>query len=441
MMRPKRRTERQGEDNMLIHVVRSGDTLYSIARRYGVSVSRILTDNGITQNQPLVVGQALIITLPAVIYTVRRGDSLYSIASAYGLTVWELMQRNPEFITNQTIQPGQILTISFRGQGSREITILGYAYPHIQRNVLLRALPYLTYLAVFSYGFTESGSLIPANDRELIRLAYQYGAGPVLVFSSIDENGGFSSDRAAMLFSDPDLQNRVLDNLIAVMLDKGYVGMDADFEYIRPENAQGYFAFLERAAARLHANGLFLNVDLAPKTRADQPGLLYEAHDYERIGAIADTVLLMTYEWGYTYGPPMAVAPRDQVRAVVEYAVTEMPASKILMGIPNYGYDWRLPYEQGVSRADNLGNQYAVTLAGRRGAEIRFDERAQSPFFRYYAGGAQHVVWFEDVRSIQGKLNLRDEYGLRGVGYWNIMRPFNQNWAYISTRYRVRKVV
>lgn len=424
---------------MLIHVVRSGDTLYNIARRYGTSVSRIITDNGLGQNQLLVVGQALIITLPAVTHTVVSGDSLFSIAAAHGLTVWELMQRNPELITNQTIRPGQRLTISFRGQGNVEITIFGYAYPHIQRDILLRALPYLTYLAVFSYGYTESGALIPVNDSELIRLAYQYGAAPVLVLSSIGEDGGFSSAKASMLFSDSDLQNTVLDNVISVMLEKGYVGMDADFEYVKKEDAQGYFAFLEKAAARLHANGFFLNVDLAPKTSANQPGLLYEAHDYSRIGAIADSVLLMTYEWGYTYGPPMAVAPLDQVRAVVEYAVTEIPENKILMGIPNYGYDWRLPYEQGVSRAESIGNQYAVTLAARRGAEIQFDETAQSPFFRYYADRAQHVVWFEDVRSIQGKLNLRDEYGLRGVGYWSIMRPFNQNWAYISTKYHVRK--
>ena len=426
---------------MLIHVVRSGDTLYSIARRYGVSVGRIMTDNGLNQNQPLVVGQALIITLPAVIHTVVSGESIYSIAAAYGLTVWEIMQRNPELITNQTIRPGQMLTISFRGQVDREITILGYAYPHIRRNVLLHALPYLTYLAVFSYGFTESGALIPTEDSELIRLAYQYGTAPVLVFSSIDENGGFSSARASMLFSDAALQDMVLDNLIGVMLEKGYAGMDADFEYVRAEDAEGYFAFLEKAAQRLHANGLFLNVALAPKTRADQPGLLYEAHDYARIGAVADTTLLMTYEWGYTYGPPMAVAPLDQVRDVVEYAVTEIAPNKILMGVPNYGYDWRLPYEQGVSRAENLGNQYAVILAGRRGAEIQLDEAAQSPFFRYYADGAQHVVWFEDVRSIKGKLTLRDEYALRGVGYWNIMRPFSQNWAYISTKYHIRKTV
>jgi len=430
-----------GSVTVLIHIVKSGDTLSRIAGMYGVSVQRILVDNGLSERQTLVVGQALIITLPAVTYTVRRGDSLSSIAAMYGLTVVELQQNNPDLALNTTIYPGQRITISFQGQKIRTISINGYAYPHIRRDVLRRSLPYLTYLSIFSYGFTESGELIIPDDAELIRLAYQYRAAPVLVFSSIDETGGFSSSRASQLFNNESLQDQLLDDLIAIMLQKGYVGMDMDFEYIRAEDAQAYFRFLQKAENRLDANGLSMNTDLAPKTRADQPGLLYEAHDYAAIGAISDTVLLMTYEWGYTYGPPMAVAPLDQVWAVVRYAVTEIPPEKILMGIPNYGYDWTLPYEQGVSRAENIGNQGAVQRAARYGAAIQFDETAQSPFFEYSTGGTRHIVWFEDVRSIRAKLALADEFGLLGVGYWNIMRQFAQNWAYISTRYNVRKIV
>ena len=262
-----------------------------------------------------------------------------------------------------------------------------------------------------------------------------------MVLTGIDESGAFSTAHISNFLNDSQLQDTVLDNAIDVMLEKGYLGLDVDFEYISSDDAKAYLEFLEKASSRLSTVGLTLNVDLAPKTYAGQPGLLYEAHDYPAIGAIADTVLLMTYEWGYTYGPPMAVAPLNQVRQVVEYAVTEIPADKILMGIPNYGYDWTLPYEQGVSRAENLGNQTAVTRAAAYGAEIMFDETAQSPYYEYYRNGQRHIVWFEDVRSIQAKLALTDEYNLLGVGYWNIMRPFDQNWAYISAKYNIRKIV
>lgn len=425
---------------MVIHIVRRGDTVYSIAREYGVSASRILTDNGLTQTSTLVVGQALIITLPGVTYRVQRGDTLSGIAASYGITLIELMQNNPELIFNDVIQPGQTLTISFLGGKIREITTLGYAYPHIQRNVLLRALPYLTYLAIFSYGFKESGELLETNDTELIRLGLNYGAKPVMVLSSITEDGGFSSERVSMLLNDMAFQERVLNNAVAVMLRKGYVGMDVDFEYIPKADSEAFLAFLSNAHGKLAANGLFLNTDLAPKSSPGQSGLLYEAHNYPAIGAIVDSVLLMTYEWGYTYGPPMAVAPIGPVRDVVEYAVSEIPPEKIFMGIPNYGYDWTLPFEQGISKAENIGNQGAVQRAARYGAEIQFSESAMSPFFNYSTGGVRHVVWFEDVRSIEAKLALSDEYNLMGVGYWNIMRPFNQNFAFLAAKYSIRKV-
>ena len=117
---------------------------------------------------------------------------------------------------------------------------------------------------------------------------------------------------------------------------------------------------------------------LAPKVSADQRGLLYEGIDYRLLGENSDQVLLMTYEWGYTYGPPMAVAPINKVRQVLDYAVQEIPAEKILMGVPNYGYDWPLPFERGVTEARTIGNVEAVLLAAEYYAEIRFDETAQT---------------------------------------------------------------
>ena len=130
------------------------------------------------------------------------------------------------------------------------------------------------------------------------------------------------------------------------------------------------------------------------------------------------------------------------MREVVRDAVNEIPNDKILMGIPNYGYDWQLPFERGITRATSIGNAYAVEIAARNRVAIRYDELAQTPFFEYRTGaGVNHIVWFEDVRSIQAKFALMDEYHLLGCGYWNLMRPFAQNWAFISAKYNVRKVV
>lgn len=135
----------------------------------------------------------------------------------------------------------------------------------------------------------------------------------------------------------------------------------------------------------------------------------------------------------------MAVAPLPNVRRVVEYALTAIPAEKIWLGVPNYGYDWPLPFIQGKTKATSISSQQAVALALRYSAEIAYDDVSQSPWFGYTdESGGKHEVWFEDARSIQAKLALIPEYGLIGAGYWNLMRPFPQNWRVLSSLYQLR---
>ena len=425
---------------MFIHIVRQGDTVWQLARQYGVSAGRIISDNGIQNPQHLPVGQALIILIPETVYTVRPGDTLGTIAAQFSVPEIELLQNNPNLIFSPYLTAGQSIVIHFQEPKRRSVSLNGYAYPYIHRNELRRTLPYLTYLTIFGYGFTEEGNLIPIDDQWMINMAYEYRAAPVMLLSSLTEEGNFSGQRASILFQDIPLQDRVFDQIVAVMREKGYLGLDIDFEYVEAKDAGNYQNFLRRAIERMHQEGFFVNVDLAPKISATQEGLLYESHDYAAIGALADMVLLMTYEWGYTYGPPMAVAPLNQVRRVISYGASAIPSEKIMMGIPNYGYDWILPFERGITRATAIGNEYAVNIAQRNNVPIEFDETAYSPTFSY-RNQYEHVVWFEDVRSISGKFDLLEEFALKGGGYWNIMRSFAQNWAFVSARYYIEKIV
>ena len=131
----------------------------------------------------------------------------------------------------------------------------------------------------------------------------------------------------------------------------------------------------------------------------------------------------------------MAVAPIPNVRRVVEYALTEIPADKIFLGIPNYAYDWPLPFVRGTTAATTLGNAQAINIARANNVEVQYDETAQAPWFRYRAGGVEREVWFEDVRSISAKFDLISEYGLAGGGYWNLMREFRANWILAGARF------
>ncbi len=429
---------------MTIYVVKEGDTLTSIAASFSTTEQRIITDNGLTSIDDLVVGEALVILIPNETYTAAEGDTLSSIAQSYNTTVKALLRNNPNLNGNPLIYPGQTVVISYQGEDRqrRGIETNGYAYPFISEEVLRRTLPYLTYLTIFTYGFTAEGTLIIPDDTRLIDIARSYDVAPIMLISTLTEDGTFSNELSRALFSDEALQDRLIAAIIDNMKQKGYYGLDVDFEFIYPSDREGYVSFVRKLKSALEENGFILIVALAPKTSDDMMGLLYEGHDYAALGAVADKVLLMTYEWGYTYGPPMAVSPLPNVERVIAYGVSRIEPSKIFMGVPFYGYDWKLPFVRGESRADSLGNIEAVELARKERTQIEYDENAQAPFFYYSDNdGAEHVVWFGDARSIQAQLGLVPKYGLNGAAFWTIMKYFPQGWLVINSLFNITSVI
>ncbi len=426
---------------MEIHVVKPGDTLFSLSMEYDVPMSQIALDNGLEAPNQLVSGQALVIRFPQVTHVVQPGDTLSSIARQYGVSLRALYQNNPILGGRDQIWLGETLVISYRQRPGPSILVNAYAYANISDDLLFSTLPFLSYLTPFTYGFTSSGALVELSDARLISAALSMGTAPLMHLSTLTPEGGFSNELSHLLLNDLQLQNVLIDNLTTTLLQKGYRGLDVDFEYVFSQDAEAYAAFLHRLTNTFNPMGFPVIAALAPKTSATQKGELYEGHNFSAIGAAVNQVLLMTYEWGYTYGPPMAVAPLPNVRQVVEYALTEIPARKIWLGVPNYGYDWPLPFVQGETRATSISSQQAVALARRYGVAIQYDNKAQSPWFQYTdESGQNHEVWFEDARSIRAKLALIPEYGLIGAGYWNLMREFPQNWVVLSSLYQIRDI-
>ncbi len=424
---------------MVIHVVMAGEDLYSIAVAYGVSLARLIADNQLPDPSQLATGQTIVVRIPREVYTVRAGDTLAEVARSAGTTVRALLRNNPELGGESAIYPGQTLVLRYQEEPRETLSVNGYAYPFLDQDLLRRTLPYLTNLTPFTYGFDREGTLVDLDDRALIAAARGLEVAPLMHLSTLTPEGNFSNELASLVLNDRAVQDRLVANLIARLRERGYAGLDVDFEFVFPQDAEPYAAFIARLRRELAPLGLPVIVALAPKTSADQPGLLYQGHNYRLLGQAADQLLLMTYEWGYTYGPPMAVAPLPNVRRVVEYALSEIPAQKLWLGVPNYGYDWPLPFVQGESKATSISNQYAVQLALRYNVPIQYDQTAQSPWFHYTdQQGRAHEVWFEDARSVQAKLALIPEYGLYGAGYWNLMRPFPQNWLVLASEYRIR---
>lgn len=376
------------------------------------------------------------------IYVVKEGDTVDSIAEENGVPVNTILYNNQiEYPYELAVGQALLLNGGIYRQERKTVETNGYAYPFIDEGVLEQTLPYLTDLSVFSYGFSMEGDLIAPqlDDTFMIRAAFANDADPVLTLTPLGPDGRFSNLLINQIVNDMTAQQRLIEQLGETVTEKGFLGVDIDFEYILAEDRIAFAEFVRNVRTAMNAIGCFVSVALAPKTSDDQPGLLYAGKDYALLGEAADQVLLMTYEWGYTYGPPMAVAPLNKVREVVEYAVTRIPVYKISLGIPNYGYDWTLPFVRGETAARTIGNVEAVQIAIANGAEIRFDPVAMSPYFYYTRDGLEHEVWFEDVRSMEAKFNLVQEFNLRGMGYWQIMKLFRANWLLLADRFWIRK--
>ena len=426
---------------MLIYTVRSGDTLASVARKFGVPIQSVIADNQIAHPNRLVAGQLLVIARKEARHTVRPGDTLHEIAGKFGVTIADILGRNPGINNPDAIYPGQIIIIPPGLVRRRDIEVNGYCYTFINPSTLSLTLPYLTYTSVFSYEFTAEGGLLPPGGGEVASAAKNGGVAPLLVLTNIDETGHFSSDHASRLLRSEEAQRRLLAELAVEMRGKGYYGIDIDLEYVRGEDRELYNMFLERAVRFLRPLGYMISSAVAAKSSDSAAGDLYEGQDYAFHGKILDMVLLMTYDWGHRSGEPMAVSPIYKIKETLDYAVSVIPREKILMGMPNYGYDWILPHEPGTLAKTIMLND-ALSLAAEHWSEIKYDERSEAPFFNYIdEAGRSRVVWFDDPRSIDKKLALIGDYDIRGAGYWNINNFYNPNWLVLTSMYNVKKII
>lgn len=469
---------------MQIHVIRQGETLWQLAQRYGTSISQITLLNQLEDPSDLVIGEALVIPnvykeyvvergdtlgtiaarfgtttaalaqinniadpnliyvgelieLPYILHMVRQGETLWSIAMRYGLTIEQISEANqlssPQIFVNQVLQiPHTIKPVKEINAYSTELNEQG-------RNEVLALGRYFTYLSPFMYSVKEDGSLTNLQDAPLLEAADRTETAPLLVLTNF-RNHTFDSDLAATILRNQGTQQRLITNILETIRSKGYRGINIDFEYVYPEDRENYNQFLRRLVASLRPEGYLVSTAVAPKEREDQEGLLYEAHDYRAHGEIVDFVIIMTYEWGWAGGRPWAIAPINKVRDVLDYAVTAIPQNKIIMGIPLYGRDWKIPWEQGTI-AKTISPKQAVQLAKKHHVAIQYNTTYEAPFFRYVdEDGQEHEVWFEDARSMQAKYDVMKEYNLRGGGFWVLGNPFPQNWPVLQTNINVRKI-
>lgn len=369
------------------------------------------------------------------IYVVKEGDTVDSIAFYFGISINSLIYANQlEYPYRLAIGQSMLIVDDLELSGllyrKNILRANGFAYPFISPWVLNETLPYLEEMSVFSYGFSEEGELIPpALPVEwMINDALYKGVRPVLTLTPFGKDGQFNNYLIHRMLINERARGNLIANIVDTITEMGYEGVNIDFEFILSEDRDNFTQFVGDVTTAVDELGYEVTVDLAPKTSSTQSGLLYEGKDYMGLGNASNRAFVMTYEWGYTYGPAMAVAPINKVRQVLEYAITQIPSEKISMGIPNYGYDFTQPYVRGESKAKTIGNIEAVNIAINNNSIIMFDEISKTPFFSYVEDNVTHEVWFEDARSIWEKYKLIKEYNLYGFGCWQIMQLFRPMW-------------
>ncbi len=430
---------------MEIYVVKQGDTIESIAIANEIAPELLIRDNELDISEKLVVGQCLVITKPLETYIVQPGDTLLSIAESHNSTLLTLYRNNPFLADRDYIYPGEILVIRYNNTLGL-LTIHGNVFPYVNRNILRKTLPYLTYLSIINYTVTNSGEIISyADETELIMQIKEYGVKPLMLLTTLTIQGKANIGIAYDILLNEDFQDIMIDNVISILSSKGYYGLNISLEYINESTLKAYEGYLSNIFRRLHQSGFYVFVTLSPGISFINNQIKVESLNYTVINQLAHNLIFMSSEWSTNINPPSPITSIDNIKLFLDYVKTIMTPNKVIIGIPTLGYDWQLPFVAGISEVRLLNSKTAIDLARVVDADIQFDTESFTPYFTYSLPAnyeeLQHIVWFIDVRTINALLGLAIDYQLKGTGIWNIMTYNPHLWLSINTQYEIAKII
>jgi spore germination protein len=288
------------------------------------------------------------------------------------------------------------------------------------RNDVNEVSPWMYGLGPSGQIILDSGISAPSLEADLGRLRAR-GLPVVPTLANVDAQGNWVYGTVARVLHSPAMARQQVAGIVALVDSDRYAGIDLDYENLQAGDRQAFSAFVTRLAAALHARGKILSVALFAKASDAGYAPRNVAQDYAAIGKVADQVRLMGYDYHWDTSAPGPVAPIGWIRDVISYAKTQIPASKIILGIPEYGYDWSRGFGTGISwlQALRLSRQYH--------APPHYDASSQSPWFSYAdASHQRHTVWFENAESTQAKLDVAQ--GIGGVYLWMYGDPDPATW-------------
>lgn len=429
---------------MTIHVVQPGDTIESIANKYKVPVNRLIQENGIINPNNLVIGQTIVIAYPSKTYEVKENDTLESIAKEKQITIMQLYRNNPILFERDSIIPGETLIISYDTQVT--IKTNAYAYPFINRKTLRNSLPYLTYLSVLNYKTMKGGGIESFyDDSELIKLTKEAGVIPVMLLTSLTIFGEGDPETVYDILINTQYQESHAQNMIDIMKEKGYYGINITITYLNTSNQELYLNYLQKITSYLHENGFFVFISVDPNVVSIENQTVFDKVDYSKYSDLVDEIYLMKFNWGTKYEPPGPVNSIKTITAYLDFMLQSLSPSEVNIGFPLLGYDWRLPYILGYTQANAVTLESAIEIAVLTESNISFDEISRTPYFEYametYARINRNIVWFVDARALYDIVELVIHKKLSGTGLWYIMNYYPQLWLIIVSNCKIERLL
>jgi spore germination protein YaaH len=278
------------------------------------------------------------------------------------------------------------------------------------------------------YGIARNGQIVPQVPERAAETAagmaqLRRSGVPLVPTIANVTNGRWAYEPVAAMLHDPAAMTRHVNDVVALVQREGYAGIDLDYEDLRAADRQAFTTFVDRLADALHDKDKILSIAVFAKTTDAGEDQRNVAQDYAAIGKAADEVRLMAYDYHWARSTPGPVAPITWVHQVLDYAKTQIPAEKILLGVPVSGYDWVDGQGEVVTWLQCFGRTRAFH------ATLQYDRLSQSPSFRYTdAQGREHEVWFENAESTTAKLDAAKTAGIRGVYLWMIGGEDDRIW-------------
>lgn len=227
-------------------------------------------------------------------------------------------------------------------------------------------------------------------------------------------------------------QDSMVTQIDRIVSAGGYDGITIDFEGLNAGDKPLLTAFMGKLYAKLHPKGKLVAMAVAAQVRDTNDGWA-GCYDYAALALVTDYILVMAYDYHWATGDPGPVAPMPKLRATAAYALTKIPASKLVWGVGVYGYDWPTSAPGVASgRADYRNYAEATAIMGMPDADSGYDETSQAPYVRYSKDGQTREMWYENKRSFDAKLELIAQNKMAGFGIWRLGQEDPGVWDSIA---------